>query len=314
MPQEQTSNHPCTWLASFLVLGLVLCLSRSAQAGDCWGSWRFEVSAPSQEKENWLSPESWCRGARLPRTLAVDLKRVGESEFTLTGTPLHPTDFLRGGRHCEFVFAEGIGGVPKNHALSIEVNESGAAVSGKARCSEKEPVPLKGPRPGITIDLAVTGSRSSSSGAGLHDARSSSDVPVIDPRPAAVLAACKQRDGGALWKIMTPRFQSEVNRRAAQLRGSLPASDLKELYGHTGRIAAFTGVKYLRQIVKAPDSPDSPCSGVEQWEVGQGAVSAGRFVVPIQREEAFAFALSFTVKFRTWKLDQISKAVRTPGR
>lgn len=312
MQQKQTSNHPRTWLASFLVIGLVLCLSRSVQAGDCWGSWRFEISAPSQEKEDWLSPESWCRGARLPRTLAVGLKRDGESGFTLTGTPLQPRDLLRGGRHCEFVFAEGTGGVPKNHTLSIEVNESGDVVSGKARCSEKEPAPLKGPRPGITIDLAVTGSRSSSSDASLHGARSSSGAPVIDPRPAAVLAACKRQDGKALWTMMTPRFQSEVNGRAAQLRHSLRATDLNELYRHTGPSSAFTGLAYLCQVVKSPHSPDNPCSDVEQWEVGESAGSAGGFVVPIQRGDGFAFALTFTGKARRWKLDRISKAVRPP--
>jgi hypothetical protein len=57
-----------------------------------------------------------------------------------------------------------------------------------------------------------------------------------------------------------------------------------------------------------------PRSGVAQWEVGQRAMYAGRFVVPIQRDDEFAFALSFMGTVRAWKLDQISKAVRAQGR
>ena len=51
-------------------LGLLL-LARTAGAadGDCSGTWRFQVAPPEPEKEAWLSPQSWCRAQRLPRTL-----------------------------------------------------------------------------------------------------------------------------------------------------------------------------------------------------------------------------------------------------
>jgi hypothetical protein len=284
-----------------LVLGWGLVPAREAgAAGECWGSWRFELAAPEPDKEVWLSADSWCRGAKLPKKLTVEVRPGEHGRAVMTGAPLRPSDVLAGAGRCEFQFAEGDGGAPKNHELSIEVSDSGA-VRGTARCSERKPA-SGGTRGGMSISVAVTGSRSSGA-----DPRAGAP----DPRAATVVAACRQRDGDALWKMLTPRFRAELDRRAAELRRSLPASELRNLYGHKGPPRTFNGLAFLRHVVKADDSPDSPCSGAESWTVPPGVASDGPLVT-VQRKDGFAFTLRFARGDGGWQLDQISKSVR-PG-
>jgi hypothetical protein len=291
-------------LGAFSALGLLLPPAHAAETADadCLGSWRLQVAPPDAEKEAWLSPASWCRARSLPRTLAVEVRRGDDGRLILAGDPLRPTDVLVGAGRCEFRFSESMGGLPKHHELALEANATGAAVHGTARCSEHDPA-SGGARTGITITLDVTGSHS----AGRDDRPACPTKQVT-----AVVTACRQQDADALWKTMTPRFRSEADRRAAQLRRSLGASALRRLYGHRGRLRAFTGMALLRHALRAGDGPDNPCSGVEHWEVGARVAAPGGWLVTVRRDNGFAFALRFTKDERGCRLDQISKSVQVP--
>jgi hypothetical protein len=218
----------------------------------------------------------------------------------MTGVPLRPTDVLSGAGRCEFHFEETIGGAPKDHELAVEVSDSDGVIQGTAHCSERTPG-SGGTRKGISVSLVVTGSRTSAAGT----ARPQSDL-----RAAVVVAACQQRDGDALWKLLTPRFQSELDRRATQIRRAVTVPDLDKLYGHSGRPRSFSGLAFLRHSVQAGDSPDNPCWDVEHWRVGGSVASSGRSLVTVERPDGFAFSLRFTGNDRAWKLDQISKSLR----
>jgi len=294
-----------------LLIGLVLApAGRAGAAGtECWGTWRLELAAPSPDREAWLSPDSWCRGARLPRTLAVEARRGDDGRAILTGTPLRPTDLVVGSGRCEFQFTEATGGPPKNHELSVDVNASGTIIQGTAKCSERTLV-SEGKTTAISIGVAVKGSRSPA----VDGAVPAPPVPAAAPGPerlvAAVVAACREGDGEALWKMLTPRFRSELDRRAAQVRRSVPVSDLRSLFGHSGRPADFKGLAFLRHAVRADDSSINPCSGAERWEVGAGVASPGGFLVPVTSTKDTAFGLRLTPSDRGWQLDQITKQVR----
>ena len=230
--------------------------------------------------------------------------RPADGRASITGSPLQPTDVLFGGGHCEFRFSQIHDALPKNHELSIEVNDTGTVVRGTARCSERTPTP-SGESTGISISLAVTGGRL----AGDNAAASGPQGQV-----AAVVAACRQHDADALWRMLTPRFRAEVDQQAIQLRSSLPAAELRRLYGHSGRPQAFNGLAFLRHTVRTPNSPDNPCSGAESWKLGPGVTSPDGFLVTVEHSENFGFALRFTKKDGGWQLDQISKSIALPKR
>ena len=129
---------------------------------------------------------------------------------------------------------------------------------------------------------------------------------------SSVLRACRKRNPDALWNLMTPRFQSEINDQAAQLREALPIADLQQLYGYRGRPKAFTGLAFLRYAIKSGDhSPDNPCSDAKQWKVKQSVPTAGGYLVVIDRPQSFSFGLRFSRKNQIWYLDQITKSKKT---
>jgi hypothetical protein len=123
------------------------------------------------------------------------------------------------------------------------------------------------------------------------------------------VAACRQRDGEALWNILTPKFQSELDRRAALIRRAVTIPELGKIYGHSGRPGSFNGLAFLRHAVQTGDSPDNPCWDVEHWRLGGSVALSGRSLVTVERSDGVAFSLRFTGNDRDWKLDQISKSL-----
>src|SRR5262249_11159459 len=114
--------------------------------------------------------------------------------------------------------------------------------------------------------------------------------------------------GEALWKLLTPRFRSEVDNRAAQVRRAA-ASDLHRLFGYQGPPQEFKGLAYLRAIVKGGESPTNPCLGAERWTVSPAdATSAAGYIV--QRGDDYAMGLKFITTDGGWRLDQMSKWMR----
>lgn len=218
----------------------------------------------------------------------------------MAGDPLQPTDVLVGGGRCEFQFSEDTGGLPKNHELSVEVNATGTVVEGTARCSEREPKSAGEMRRGITIGVAVTGSRSS---------LLETVAAGLEPMAAAVVTACRRQDPHALWKMMTPRFRAEIDRRAAEIRRAVPAADLRKLYGHRGRVGTFTGLPFLRHAVRTAGWTGNPCAEADGWHLGPAVAKPDGWVMAVRRADGFAFSLRFTRDDRGWHLDQISKVM-----
>jgi hypothetical protein len=295
-------------------VGLALLPARGAGAAgtDCSGSWRFDVTPATPDKEAWLSADSWCRAAKLPRTFSAELRTGPDGRAVVTGTPLRPTDVMAGSGRCEFQFAGPAASPTKVHELSIEVNASGTPIQGKARCAERTKVSDE-KTDGISIELAVTGTRSTAAAPAGPSGPGAAVPAGADKAAAAVVAACRKREAPALWKMMTPRFRSELDGRAADVRRSVPAADLRSLFGHKGRPATFKGEAFLRHAV-AEDSPANPCWRVERWDVRPAAATSSGFVVPVQSADDLAFGLTFTRNGRGWLLDQISKSVPAPKR
>jgi hypothetical protein len=294
--------------ASLLLSLLVMPVGGATAAEtDCLGRWHFEISRPDPEKETWLSPESWCRAKNLPRTLDVEVQRETDGRVTIAGAPLQPTDVLAGGGQCNFQLSESPNGPPKNYELALEVPATGAVVRGSARCSERK-AGSDGARGGISISVTVAGTHSSSVG--------TRPVPAADARGVAapVLRACLQQDGDALWKLLTARFRAELDDRATQILASVPAADLRRLYGHHGQPNTFKGLALLRHAVKADQAPDNPCSDVAHWRIGEDAASPDGRLVTVLRPDGFTFALKFVRANRAWQLDQISKSLPPPKR
>lgn len=285
-----------------LALGLLLGCPRLAAAADCWGRWQLQLAAPLPDQESWLTPGSWCRGKTLPRTFTVDISRSETGRLHTAGDPFSPTELAVGAGQCEFQFSEDTGVLPKNHELSIEVNAAGTVLKGKARCSEKKPKPEdpERMRGGITIELAVTGSR----------------LPLpevlaagLESTASDVVGACQRRDPDALWKMMTPRFRAEIDQWASQVRRAVPAADLRKLYRHRGRVGTFTGLAYLRYAVRTEGWTGNPCAEAAGWELGQAIAKPDGWLMAVRRADGYAFSLRFTRDGRGWHLDQMSQVM-----
>jgi hypothetical protein len=295
-----------------LLVGLVLLPAGAASAAgtDCSGTWRLDVAPATPDKEAWLSADSWCRAARLPRSFTAEVRPGADGRPTLTGTPVKLKDVMVGGGRCELQFAGPTTGPKTYYELSIEVNASGAPVQGKARCAERTRESGE-ESSGITIELAVTGARSAAAAPPTPAPAGQLPPAGLDRAAASVVAACRKRDARALWRMMTPRFRSELDDRAADVRRSVPAADLQALFGHRGRPATFKGEAYLRHAV-AGDSAANPCWRAERWDLRPGAAIADGFVVPVQSADGLAFDLRLTRRDRAWLLDQISKSAPAP--
>jgi hypothetical protein len=275
-------------------------------AGTCEGQWHFELSRPDPEAKEWLPKGSFCLADRLPKAIDVSLRYRAGGSAEMSGSPYKPADVMTAASgQCKFVFEGKASGLPEENELDIEVPDGTATISGFARCSHSDPRKADGTRSGMTIALKVTGTRSSEASAAL--------VAGPDETVAAVLRACRTRAAEDLWNLLTQRFRAEIDQRAASLRQSLPAAELRQIYGYRGPGAGFTGQVYLRQVLQDRPSIENPCADAAQWQVGKTAAKDGGSLTVIHRPDGTAFGLRFAKDGKTWLLDQITKTVAKPG-
>jgi hypothetical protein len=288
-------------------LGLLSPLGAEAAGTDCTGTWRFEVARPTPEQEALVSPDSWCRAAKLPRTFTAELRLTPDGHGIITGTPQPPTDVNTWAGRCEFQFSGPANG-PKHDDITMEVSASGTVLQGEARCMEhiRESPEKSG---AIGFKVVFTGNHSPGDGVPVP-APTKAALPGPDKLAAVVVTACRRRDADALWKVMTPRFQSEVDNRAEQVRHAA-GSDLRRLFGYKGRPADFNGLAYLRTTVKRDDSSMNPCWHSDAWKLNPAVATAGGYVATVERGDVTS-GFTFTKNDRGWQLDQISKWVPVP--
>jgi hypothetical protein len=124
------------------------------------------------------------------------------------------------------------------------------------------------------------------------------------------VAACLVQNAEALWKMTSPRLQSEIDSRAAQVR-STAGSRLRRLYGYTGRPENFKGLAYLRTTMTTEDSPTNLCWRVKEWEWSPAVPTTAGYVVPVERGD-YAMGFTFTKNDQRWQLDQMSHWERVP--
>lgn len=299
-------------VALFVVLlSLVSARDAGAAGTECWGTWRFDVSRPRPDQEQWLAPDSWCRGAKLPRTFTAEARPGPDGRGILTGAPLRLLDVMKGSGRCEFQFSGPPAVAPRYYELSIDVNASGAVVEGKAHCAERTRE-SEDKSTGVAVDIPVAGGHSAAAGTPVPTHSPASAASGADRQAAAAVAACRHRDADALWKAMTPRFRSELDDRAAQVRRAA-AADLRRLFGYQGRPQDFKGLAYLRSVVNGEDSSTNPCWRADQWKLSPAVASSSGYVVPVERDDV-AMGFTFTKNDRDWQLDQMSKWARVPKR
>jgi hypothetical protein len=296
-----------------LVVAFLLWPAHAVGATDCSGIWRFEVALLVPEADRYVSADSWCRGAKLPRTFTAEVRSGPNGRPVVTGTPQPPTDLGAVSGTCEFEFAGPAMG-RRYHDIKLEVNASGAVVDGKGLCTEHTRESEE-KSSGIGVQVSVKGSHSPVPGGPVPAPQRSvpaSGPPGPDRLAASIVAACQRRDADALWKMMSPRLRSEVDNRAAQVR-SAGAASLRRLYGYQGRPEDFKGPAYLRTTMTSEDSPTNLCWRVNEWEWSPAVPSAAGYVVPVERGD-YAMGFTFTKNERGWQLDQMSHWERVPQR
>ena len=293
--------------AAGTLVALALAPGARANGADCSGKWRFEVASPTPDRDAVVSADSWCRAAKLPRTFTADVRFGPDGRAVVTGTPQRPTDLNAGAGRCEFQFSGPVRG-PKYDDITIDVNASGAVLQGTALCKEHVRESEE-KTSGIGFALALTGSHSPGTGAPVPAPpdKAPASPSVVDKLAAAVVGACRKRDADSLWKTMTPRFRSEVDDRAAQVR-SAAGPDLRRLFGYKGRPANFDGLAYLRTTVKRDDRAMNACWHADEWKLSPALADSGGYVVPVERG-GFVSGFRFTKNERGWQLDQMSKWV-----
>ena len=298
-------------LGFLLVLAFLFSSARAVGATDCSGIWRFEVGRPTADTEKYLSAGSWCRAAKLPRTFTVQVRSGSNGRPVVTGTPQRPTDLYAVSGRCEFQFPGPDSG-PKYHDISIEVNASGAVVEGKGLCTEHTRE-SENKSFGTGVHVSVTGSHLPATGGlvlGPPGSASASGPPDPDRLAVSIVAACQLQNADALWKMMSPRLRTEVDNRAAQVRGGA-GSALRSLYGYKGRPEDFKGLAYLRTTMNKEDSPTNLCWRVNEWEWSPAVPTAAGYVVPVERGD-YAMGFTFMKNDLGWQLDQMSHWERTP--
>jgi len=277
---------------------LVAARDAGAAVPDCWGKWHLELARPTADKEAWLSPGSWCRGATLPRAVDLEVRRSASATPSMTGAPLAPSDVLVGAGTCTFAFSGAESHVPPNFELTVEVAARNAKVEGSARCAEK--TPAGGGSAGVTVSVAVNGSVTGEAAAAPVDTRE---------LVASVTRACARHDADALWGLSTPRFQAAADERAQQVRTAVPSAELRRLYGHHGKPEAFTGLSFLRYAVKSGKAAENPCADAARWKIDETRELPDERTVAIKRPNGALFGLTFVRGERGWKLDQLSKSL-----
>jgi hypothetical protein len=295
-----------------LVLAFLFSPARAVGATDCSGVWRFEVGRPTADRERYQSADSWCRAAKLPRTFTAGVRSGANGRAVLTGTPQRPTDVGAGSGRCEFQFPGPTSG-SRYFDISIDVNASGTVVEGKGRCTEhaRQSEDLT---TGTGIDVSVTGRHLPVVGGPVPATPGSapaSGPPGPDRLAVSIVSACLVQNADALWKMMSPRLRSEVDSRAAQIRGAA-GSALRRLYGYKGRPEDFKGLAYLRTTMTGEDSPTNLCWRVNEWEWSPAIpTAASGYVVPVERGD-YAMGFTFTRNDQGWQLDQMSHWERVP--
>jgi hypothetical protein len=294
-----------------LVLAFLLSPARAVGATDCSGIWRFEVAPLVPEAEKYVSADSWCRAAKLPRIFSAEVRLDSSGRATVTGTPHRPTDLYAVAGRCEFQFPGPEKG-PTFHDIKFEVNASGAVVEGTGVCVEHTRE-SEDRSTGIGVHVSVKGSHLPVTGGSVPAPPES--VPNLGPPgpdhlAASIVAACMVRDADVLWKMMSARLRSEADSRAAQVR-SAAGSRLRRLYGYPGRPEDFKGLAYLRTTMTSEDSPTNLCWRVNEWEWSPAVPTAAGYVVPVERGD---YAMGFTFKKNEsgWQLDQMSHWERVP--
>jgi hypothetical protein len=300
--KDSATRYRCLGLVPVVLL---LGARHANAAGKCEGQWHFELARPNPEAEEWIPKGSFCGAAKLPRSIDVTLRYRAGGGVEMSGTPYKPADVMTAGGQCEFVFEGKASGLPEDNGLHIEVTDGGKAIRGTAKCSHAEPRAADGTRSGTSIEIAVSGTHGSAAPA----------TPSTGPEAtvASVLRACRQRAGDDLWNLMTPRFRAEVDGRAASVRQSMPAADLRKLYDYRGPGDGFTGLVYLRQVVKGRHATENPCADAAGWKVGETGDVGGGTTTVVHRPDGTAFGLKFAKDNQTWRLDQITKAVARPA-
>jgi len=277
---------------------LVSATDAGAGQPDCWGKWHLELARPTAEKEAWLSPGSWCRGATLPRAVDLEVRRSASATPSMTGAPLAPSDVLVGAGTCTFAFSGTESHVPPNFELTVEVTAKDSKVQGSARCAEK--TPAAGGGTGVTVSVAVNGSVTGEAAAAPVDTRE---------LVASVTRACARHDADALWGLSTPRFQAVAGERAQQIRAAVPPAELRRLYGFHGKPEAFTGLNFLRHAIESAEPAENPCADAARWKIDETRELPDERTVAVKRPDGTLFGLTFVRGPRGWKLDQLSKSL-----
>jgi hypothetical protein len=290
----------------FLALFFYSDAAKAAGTG-CLGEWHLELSAPEPAAQAWLPEGSWCRAKTLPKVIEVSVHPRGEGLVTTSGAPYSPTDVFNAGGRCEFRFEGKASGLSDNNDLVVEVDDGGPTVQGTAKCSEFDARKPDGTRSGTSVAIAVSGTRSAGKVATAQAALGHEQVL------ATVLSACQNRQPDALWAAMTARFRAELEQRASELRKAVPAVNLRQLYGYRGQPHSFSGLEYLRYVVKSAQSLDNPCANAKQWQVGKSSPVPGGTLVLVHQPKGVLFGLQFAQERQVWRLDQITKLVSKPA-
>lgn len=297
------------WVAGGLALisGIVVGPTRSLAAENgCSGLWHFEIRQPTPEQEAWLSPHSLCRSQSLTRTLDLEYKQGDRLPTLLSKSSYRPIEVLFGDSTCEFRLETD--DQPVRFGLAFEVPAKGTQVKGKVECSESEAKP-DGTRSGMHLDLEVSAKHTDESDLGGEPAHSVGQGEAPERELAMVIEACQKAKAERLWELMTPRFRSEVDMRAAEKVKVLSPADLKRIYQYVGKPRGFTGRILLRQALKLGDATDNPCAGAARWRIIERGPVKDAYVVAIERDRDRNFGLRFLRDGTTWRLDQITQDV-----
>jgi hypothetical protein len=271
------------------------------------GEWHLDLSPPEPAAEAWLHEGSWCRAKTLPKEIDVSVHPRGDGLVSRSGIPYSPTAVFNSGGRCEFRFEGKASGLSENNDLVVDVDDAGPTVRGMAKCSEFDSRNSEGTRSGISIAMAVSGTRST---AKVETAQAGLGHEQV---LATVLSACQNQQPDALWAAMTARFRAELEQRASELRKAVPAADLQQVYGYRGQPQSFSGQEYLRHMVRSAQTLDNPCTNAKQWRVGKSSTVADGTLVFVYQPNDVVFGLRFAQDGQGWRLDQITKRVSKPA-
>ena len=126
----------------------------------------------------------------------------------------------------------------------------------------------------------------------------------------AVVGACAAGNADALWALMTPRLQGELEATARTVAG-LDASTVKAFYGRESVGEHRGGKAFLEASMGAGASGGELCREAAAWQVlGSEYVGEDGYAYAVGRSDRIVHGLQLTRAGGRWKLDRIVKGVR----